>query len=152
MDRLNVRNILRRKKHKLEGNNYNRVLCPNGREETTFHLFFTCPFSLDCWRYLNIEWNYNTDFYTMMDEAKSQFGNEFMEVFMIASWLIWKQRNTLIFNRSRPTFQLWRSGFLEETICKRKEWELLEEMFSLLSFINWLNLQFLFSFLSLFVC
>jgi hypothetical protein len=28
MDRLNVRNILRRKKHKLEGNNYNCVLSP----------------------------------------------------------------------------------------------------------------------------
>jgi hypothetical protein len=40
MDRLNGRNILRRKKHKLEGNNYNCVLCPNGREETTFYLFF----------------------------------------------------------------------------------------------------------------
>jgi hypothetical protein len=33
MDRLNVRNILRRKKHKLEGNNYNCVLCSNNREE-----------------------------------------------------------------------------------------------------------------------
>jgi hypothetical protein len=54
MDRLNIRNILQRKKHKLAGNNYNYVLCTNGREETTFHLFFICPFSLDCWRYLNI--------------------------------------------------------------------------------------------------
>jgi hypothetical protein len=34
MDRFNVRNILRRKKHKLEGNNYNCILCPNSREET----------------------------------------------------------------------------------------------------------------------
>jgi hypothetical protein len=31
MDRLNVRNILRRRKHKIEDNNYNCVLCPNGR-------------------------------------------------------------------------------------------------------------------------
>jgi hypothetical protein len=45
MDRLNVRNILRRKECKLEGNNYNCVLCTANREETTFHLFFFCDFS-----------------------------------------------------------------------------------------------------------
>jgi hypothetical protein len=39
MDRLNVRNILRRKKHKLQGNNYNCVLCYENTEETTFHIF-----------------------------------------------------------------------------------------------------------------
>jgi hypothetical protein len=43
MDRLNIRNILRRKKHRVEGNDYNCILCPNNRKETTFHLFFSCP-------------------------------------------------------------------------------------------------------------
>jgi hypothetical protein len=52
----------------------------------------------------------------MMDEAKSQFGKKFfMEVFIIVSWLIWKQRNNLIFNRGRPTFRQWWLGFLKET-------------------------------------
>jgi hypothetical protein len=37
MDRLNVRNILRRKKHKLQDNNYSCVLCTLNCEETTFH-------------------------------------------------------------------------------------------------------------------
>jgi hypothetical protein len=106
MDRLNVRNILRRKKHKIEGNNYNCDLCSNGREETTFHLFFSCPLSQECWSSLNIHWNFNTDFYSMMDEARSQFTNGFfMEAFIIAAWLIWKQSDNLIFNRVRPTFQ-----------------------------------------------
>jgi hypothetical protein len=115
MDRLNVRNILRRKKHKLEGNNYNWVLCFNNREETTFHLFFSCPFSQACWSSLNIHWNFTTDFYTMMDGAKSQFThNFFMEVFIIAAWLIWKQRNNFIFNKVRPSFQGCKSGFLDE--------------------------------------
>jgi hypothetical protein len=54
MDRLNVRNILKRKKLKLKGNNYICVLCSKDREETTFHLFFTCPFSRECWRHLSI--------------------------------------------------------------------------------------------------
>jgi hypothetical protein len=58
MDRLNVRNILRRKKHQLQGNNYNCVLCYENNEEATFHLFFSCPFSQDCWRHLNINWRF----------------------------------------------------------------------------------------------
>jgi hypothetical protein len=57
MDRLNVRNILRRKKCKLEGNNYNCPIYPLNREETTFHLFFTCPFNWQCWDHLGISWN-----------------------------------------------------------------------------------------------
>jgi hypothetical protein len=115
VDMLNVRNILRRKNHKLEGNAYNCVLFPRNREETTFHLFFSCPSSRDCWNSLNIPWNFGLDFYPMMDEAKHQFGNEFfMETFMIAAWLIWKQRNAFIFNRGIPSFQNWKQGFLEE--------------------------------------
>jgi hypothetical protein len=54
MDRLNVRNILRRKKHKLQRNDYSCVMCTNQCEETTFHLFFSCPFSRACWRHLGI--------------------------------------------------------------------------------------------------
>jgi glycogen debranching enzyme len=65
MDRLKVRNIVRRKKHKLEGNNYNCVICLENREETTFHLFFSCPFNRECW-------SFNLDFFTMMDVAKQQ--------------------------------------------------------------------------------
>jgi hypothetical protein len=33
---VNVRNILRRKKHNLQGNDYNCVLCTTQSEETTF--------------------------------------------------------------------------------------------------------------------
>jgi len=52
MDRLNTRNILKRKKHRLEGNNYNCVLCNNNVEETTFHLFLAAlsvRFAGDSW-------------------------------------------------------------------------------------------------------
>jgi hypothetical protein len=57
MNRLNTRNLLKRKKFKIEGNNYNCVLCPSGIEETAFHLFFACPFSQECWRHLNVNWD-----------------------------------------------------------------------------------------------
>jgi hypothetical protein len=55
----------------------------------------------------------------MMDDARRQFiSNFFMEVFMLAAWLIWKQRNDFIFNRGRPTFQQWKIGFLKEAFLQ----------------------------------
>jgi hypothetical protein len=86
-----------------------------GREEITFHLFFSYPFSQHCWNHLNINWNFNLDFYSMMLNAREQFGsNFFMEIFMIAAWLIWKQRNDLVFNRARPSFDRWQAAFMSE--------------------------------------
>jgi hypothetical protein len=115
MDRLNIRNILRRKKHKLQGNNYSCVLCSERCEETTFHLFFSCRFSRDCWRHLGINWHFDLGFHSMMEEASGQFRSKFfMEIFITGSWLIWKQRNDFIFNRARPSFQGWKVGFIKE--------------------------------------
>jgi hypothetical protein len=70
MDRLNVRNIMRRKKFKLEGNDYSCPLCPGNNEETTFHHFFMCPFSLDCWHHLGINWDFSLGFHNIMEKAK----------------------------------------------------------------------------------
>ena len=115
MDRLNTRNILRRKKHKLQGNNYNCVLCSNNIEETAFHLFFTCPFTQACWQHLGINWDFTMDFFRMMQQAKAQHNNPFfMETFIIATWQIWKQRNNSIFDRGRPSFDSWKSSFYDE--------------------------------------
>jgi hypothetical protein len=38
---------------------------------------FSCFFNQTCWSALNIHWNFTTDFYTMMNEAKSQFPHKF---------------------------------------------------------------------------
>jgi hypothetical protein len=48
IDRLNVSNILKRKRYTLERNYYTYVLCSGGTEETTFYLFFSCPFNQEC--------------------------------------------------------------------------------------------------------
>jgi hypothetical protein len=115
MDRLNVRNILRRKKCKLEGNDYSCPLCPGNPEETTFHRFFLCPFSLDCWHHLGIHWDFSLGFHSMIEKANRQWPHAFfMEFFIPGAWLIWKQRNDAIFNRGRSSFQSWKRGFLEE--------------------------------------
>jgi hypothetical protein len=51
-DRLNTGNLLRRKNKALE--DYNCAICNRGTEETSFHLFFECPFRSSCWNYLGI--------------------------------------------------------------------------------------------------
>jgi hypothetical protein len=63
MDRLNVRNILRRKKHKVQGNNYNCPSCSAGREETTLHLFFSCNFNMECYNHLGRSWDFSLPFH-----------------------------------------------------------------------------------------
>jgi hypothetical protein len=91
MDRLNTSNILKRKRYKLEGNNYNCVMCPAQREETAFHLFFSCPFASECWNNIGIQWQLNVPFFQMMESARYDFNHTFfMEVFIIAAWHIWK--------------------------------------------------------------
>lgn len=52
-DRLNTRNILRRRKKFLE-EGYNCVLCQDGVEETIEHLFFDCPLAVSRWYALGI--------------------------------------------------------------------------------------------------
>ncbi|GJN31828.1 hypothetical protein PR202_gb20275 [Eleusine coracana subsp. coracana] len=115
MDRLNTRNMLRRRNYKLEESNYNCVLCQQHVEETAFHLFFACPFSQQCWTNISIAWDMNTDFFTMLARAKMAAQHQyFMEIFIIATWQIWKQRNDYIFNRNRPSFHTWKRNFLTE--------------------------------------
>jgi hypothetical protein len=70
LDKLNVRNILRRKKFKVEGNDYSCPLYANNHEETTFHHFFLCPFSLNCWHHLGINWDFSLGFHNIMEKAK----------------------------------------------------------------------------------
>jgi hypothetical protein len=115
MDRLNTRNLLRRRNFHIEGNNFNCVLCNGNIEETAFHLFFSCTFSKSCWQAININWRDNLHFFPMMKKARQDFQHWFfMEVFIIATWHIWKQRNNLIFEGKRPTVQGWFTNFIDE--------------------------------------
>jgi uncharacterized protein YbcV (DUF1398 family) len=119
MDRLNTRNILKRKNFKIQDNDYNCVLCDLKRAETTFHLFFHCPFSKRCWQKININWNYQTDFFTTFEQARQTHGSiYFMATFIIAAWQIWKQRNNFIFDRGRPSLDSWKANFIAEAFLQ----------------------------------
>ncbi|XP_073355555.1 uncharacterized protein [Aegilops tauschii subsp. strangulata] len=56
LDRLNTRNMLRRTHFVMEGNTYTCMLCQNPPKETVEHLFFTCPFSQQCWDKVGMLW------------------------------------------------------------------------------------------------
>jgi hypothetical protein len=115
MDRLNTRNLLKRRNFNTEGSNYNCVLCNDNMEEKAFHLFFSCTFSRSCWQKIGIEWRENLHFFQMIKRTQQDFQHWFfMEVFIIAAWHIWKQRNNLIFEGRRPTIRDWTSKFIDE--------------------------------------
>lgn len=115
LDRLNTRNILRRKRMPVQGNNYNCQTCAPSTEETTFHLFFQCPFAVRCWRHIGVQWNTSMDFFEMIQQARKEATMpNFMEIFTIAAWNIWKQRNRLIFDNIVPTLHTWWEAFREE--------------------------------------
>jgi hypothetical protein len=47
--------------------------------------------------------------------AKSQFPFPFfMEVFMIAAWCLWNERNSLVFNGRAPGLSSWLLAFKKE--------------------------------------
>jgi hypothetical protein len=55
--------MLKRKRYKLEGNNYNCVMCPTQREETAFHLFFSCPLPQNVGKMIRIQWQMGIPFF-----------------------------------------------------------------------------------------
>jgi hypothetical protein len=111
-DRINSRNLLKRRNYKVDNDDYNCVLCDTMIEETTYHLLFQCEFSKHCWESLNIHWDHSIAFFNTISLAKDQFSfSFFMEVFSVAAWEIWKQRNAKIFRHTNPDFSAWSRCF-----------------------------------------
>jgi hypothetical protein len=102
--RINSRNLLKRKRCKVDGDDYNCVLCSLATEEFTYHPLFQCPFSTACWSYLNIRWDHSFYFFDTIAKAKADCQHDsFMEIFAIAAWDIWRQRNDKIFRLVAPS-------------------------------------------------
>lgn len=61
----------------------------------------------------------------MITLARLKFAQRgFLEVFFLVAWHIWKQRNGLIFQNIRPSFQALRSLFVKEVflhMCRMKD-------------------------------
>ena len=115
-DRLNTRNMLRRR-HYTVGNTFSCTMCNAGVEETVEHLFFHCAFSKSCWHLLKLPLSNDltSNRLQLVSHARSHWPNQmFMEVFAIAAWSIWKERNNFYFNGITPSLSAWTSRFKED--------------------------------------
>jgi hypothetical protein len=87
-DRLNTRNILRRRRKFFE-DGYSCVLCLEDVEESVEHLFFDCNSTACRWFALGITWNAHLDIHQKIQAAELDFAKPFfMEIFMIGAWCI----------------------------------------------------------------
>lgn len=112
-DRLSTRNILRRKHIHLES--YNCELCSQGIEETSRHLFFSCPFAQQCWGFFKLMVSPNSNVSDNFSALKCQIHSQFfVEMIILVCWAIWLARNELIFNARQTSLQECRRGFFKE--------------------------------------
>lgn len=129
VDRLNTRDILKRKNRQLSS--YNCAFC-NSTEETCFHLFFSCQISTLCWNAINIHWDLNLPPLDMMCAARNAFNSSiFRELVITACWIIQKSRNAIIFEGKSFNLDIWKRTFREEVglVCikaKKKTAEALQ--------------------------
>ncbi|XP_020174866.1 uncharacterized protein [Aegilops tauschii subsp. strangulata] len=111
-DRLNTRGLLKRKHTKLRDDNYACLLCHHPPEETVEHLFFHCEFSKACWGKLGIAWPIHGNRVQLLHAAKNTWGGPmFMDVFIVASWSIWKEHNNMLFRSVTSTIDGWSQRF-----------------------------------------
>lgn len=114
MDRLNTKSMLARRNFNVQPNCH-CVLCAEGVEETIEHLFFDCVFARQCWDKLGIVWDPDHDIHRKIIRTREQAGSSlFIELFLIASWELWKVRNRLVFYGVQATFCRWLRNFKEE--------------------------------------
>jgi hypothetical protein len=113
-DRLNTRDILRRRgKHLEEG--YACPLCHDNVDETMLHLFFECSSVTTRWYMIGIQWSVQHNVFQMLEQKKAQLNIPcFMDLFMIAAWCIWKERNDFVFNGKPPSSADWKLRFVNE--------------------------------------
>ena len=114
VDRLNTRSMLVRRNFNVQPNSL-CVLYTTNLEEDLEHLFFSCPFATTCWQKLGFIWPSIADIkqcvLSLMDTMGLPF---FMEIFIIATWEIWKLRNSKIFDNGNPTTRRWVRNFKDQ--------------------------------------
>lgn len=115
VDRVNTRNMLKRRQFALANDDYSCMLCSTPPEETLVHLFYQCPFACACWSSLGIAWPASVDHFEIMHAGKRAWqGPMFMEVFIVAAWGIWKERNDKLFRGIPPSLHSWKARFKED--------------------------------------
>jgi hypothetical protein len=64
---------------------------------------------------IGIQWQVGVPIFRMIETGNLEFSHKFsMEIFIIATWQIWKQRNDMIFENRPASFNSWKRNFREE--------------------------------------
>lgn len=115
VDRVNTRNMLKRRQFVLADDDYSFMMCPTPPEETLVHLFYQCPFASTCWSALGISWPTHGNRFEIMHAGRRSWRLPmFMEVFVVAAWGIWKERNDKLFRGIPPSLCSWKAQFKED--------------------------------------
>jgi len=135
MDRLNTKTMLRRRHLNIQ-DDVLCVMCNQGADEDIDHLFFTCPFVVQCWTSINFSWDVSLPLAERLMRANEVHALDFfVEASLIAAWELWKLRNNKIFQRRDPTPSLWLVNFKHQ--CNLQSVRLREDLRS--SFYFWLD-------------
>jgi hypothetical protein len=64
---------------------------------------------------IGIQWFVQGSIFQMLIQKKAQLNIPcFMDLFMIAAWCIWKERNDFVFNGRPPSPAAWKQRFVNE--------------------------------------
>ena len=113
-EKVNIRNLLRRKTFHLD--TYNYVVMDCQQEETLFHLFWGCPFAAFCWNFVCPNRNVALSVLQTIEDMKQSLALLFaMDIIIPASWAIYITTNNLIIHQiPPPSFQRWKDNYLME--------------------------------------
>ena len=112
VDGLNTRNMFKRRHFTFVDNNYACMLCQNPPEETVEHLFFSCPFSQRCWARVGLFWPNVGNRVSLLHAGRNQWSQPlFVDIFLLAAWSIWKERNNEYFRGVPHSFAAWLDRF-----------------------------------------
>jgi hypothetical protein len=88
-------------------------------EDDIDHLFFECPFAVQCWNSINITWDTSLPMPERLAAASSTHNLEFFtEASLIAAWELWKVHNDKVFQRRDPSTAIWLANFKNQCITQ----------------------------------
>lgn len=89
---------------------WNCLLWPSPPKKSLNPLFFECSFSQHCWGALGIHWDLQLPISDRLLAARATWASGlFGEVFTLAAWAIWSERNAKVFDDLNPSFVSWRA-------------------------------------------
>jgi hypothetical protein len=62
-----------------------------------------------------MSWPIHGDRLRMLEQGKNQWRSKmFMDIFLVAAWSLWKERNNNYFREIHPSFASWKTRFIQD--------------------------------------